>query len=494
MRLRDLILWILLLLRALTSSLSAQSADRRLTLDEAILLARTQSADAAVVINEFKTAYWEYRTFQADLLPEFTFTGTLPNYSKQYSAYQQSNGAYTFVRSNVLEMTGALGVTQNIWPTGGKLSLNTSLDYLQQLGADGDKRFMAIPVELKLTQPIFSVNPIRWKRKIEPVRYREAKANFITATEEVAMKTISAFFSLILARENVTIARQNHDNAVRLYDLAVAKRRIGQISESDLMQLRISMLDAESTLTSNETNCNSALFTLRSFLGMSETDRIDPLLPPDPDRLPVEYAAVLDKAQANHAFSLNIRRRQLEADYAVATAKGEMRQISLFASVGLSGEDAAFRRAYGNPHDNQVVQVGVTLPLIDWGKRKGKVKVAESNREMMAAKLRQEEMNFSQDLFILVEQFNNQAKQLRLAAEVDELASRRYNTALETFVVGSLSILELNDARNSKDSARRQRINQLYLYWYYYYQLRSLTLWDFELACPIDDPLLSDLL
>ena len=40
-----------------------------LTLEEAIMLARVQSVDAAVALNELKTAYWEYRTFRAELLP-----------------------------------------------------------------------------------------------------------------------------------------------------------------------------------------------------------------------------------------------------------------------------------------------------------------------------------------------------------------------------------------------------------------------------------------
>ena len=48
--------------------------ERDITLAEAIALARTQSVDAAVALNELKTAYWEYRTFRADLLPEVNFT------------------------------------------------------------------------------------------------------------------------------------------------------------------------------------------------------------------------------------------------------------------------------------------------------------------------------------------------------------------------------------------------------------------------------------
>lgn len=162
--------------------------ERNITLSEAIVLARTQSVDAAVALNELKTAYWEYRTFRADLLPEVNFTGTLPNYNKSYSTYQNSDGSYSFVRNNTLGLSGQLSVDQNIWFTGGKLSLTSSLDYLKQLGSGGEKQFMSVPVSLELTQPVFGVNTLKWNRRIEPVRYAEAKAEFISATEEVTMK------------------------------------------------------------------------------------------------------------------------------------------------------------------------------------------------------------------------------------------------------------------------------------------------------------------
>ena len=61
---------------------------RAISLDEAITLARVQSVDAAVALNELKTAYWEYRTFRADLLPEINFSANLPSYNKNYNSYQ----------------------------------------------------------------------------------------------------------------------------------------------------------------------------------------------------------------------------------------------------------------------------------------------------------------------------------------------------------------------------------------------------------------------
>ena len=52
---------------------------------------------------------------------------------------------------------------------------------------------MSVPVTLKLTQPILGVNNVKWNRRIEPVRYAEAKAEFITATEEVTMRAITYY-------------------------------------------------------------------------------------------------------------------------------------------------------------------------------------------------------------------------------------------------------------------------------------------------------------
>ena len=109
----------------------AQETKRNITLEETINLARAQSVNAAVALNELKAAYWEYRTFRADLLPEVNFSAKLPGYYKSYSPYQLDDGSYTFVRNNYMQMNGELSISQNIWFTGGTLSLNTSLDFLE---------------------------------------------------------------------------------------------------------------------------------------------------------------------------------------------------------------------------------------------------------------------------------------------------------------------------------------------------------------------------
>ncbi|MDE6753607.1 MAG: TolC family protein [Muribaculaceae bacterium] len=457
-----------------------------LTMEEAMAKARTGSVDAEVALNRLRSAYWGYRSYKAELLPEVDFRATIPSYRKQYSSYMNSEGSYSFVRNNYLQMNGELSLTQNIWLTGGSVALTTSLDFYRQLGGGSYNRFMSIPVAVTLTQPIFGVNHIKWDRRIEPVRYEEAKAEFLSATEDVAASALRLYFSLLMARENHSIATQNVNQAEKLYEVAKEKREMGRISRNDLLQMELNLLDARSSLTDCESSLKSSMFQLRTFLGFDTGIDIVPEIPLSVPDVKIGYEEALDRALANNSFAKTMLRNQLEADYEVAKAKGAQREINLFAQIGYTGTDRDIAGSYSNLKDNQVVEIGVSIPILDWGRRKGKVKVAESNRRLVESQVRQENQNFSQNLFILIERYGNQQQQLERAKRADEIASQRYATNVETYLVGKISTLDLNDSRVKKDEARREYVNELYLFWNYYYQIRSLTLWDYERNCSID--------
>ena len=201
-----------------------QGGVMQLTLEGAMDLACSQSVDAAVALNQLKSAYWQFRTYKAERLPELIFNGTLPTFNNNYNSYQNADGSYGYVRSNWLGLSGELSVTQNIPFTGGTVSLSTGLDMTRQLGVNAYNEFMSIPVALTLTQPLFSVNPFRWDKKIEPVRYAESRAGYSEDMETVKMNTIAYFFDYILATENLKIAEQNLENADKLYAIAQERR------------------------------------------------------------------------------------------------------------------------------------------------------------------------------------------------------------------------------------------------------------------------------
>jgi len=475
------ILFVFALLISASTGLMAQDT-LAISLNEAIQRGVAVSVDGVVARNVYKSSYWGYRTYKAELLPEVTLNTTLPYYSKSYNAFQNSDGSYTFVGNDYSQIDAGVSISQNIPLTGGILSVESSFQRLQQYGNGGSTRYMAIPASITLEQPIFGFNRVKWLQKIEPVKYKEAEQKLVADIEDVSNLAIEYYFNLLLGQINLEIAKQNLANSQKLYTIAEARRKIGQISENELLQLRVSLLKAEASMTDADASLSSRMFQLRSFLGYGEEIVLKPLIPDVLSDIPVlSYPQVLSLARQNGSFTQNVQRRMLEASRDVSQAKADRWNAKLFVSFGMSGQDDTFSRAFNsnNWRSNQIVNVGIKIPILDWGRSKGRVKIAEANRDIENSRIEKEQIDFNQNIYLRVLNFNNQSKQLEIAKEADKIAQRRYETSVEAFILGKIDVLNLNDSQSSKDEARGNYIEQMYRLWSYYYQIRSLTLYDF---------------
>lgn len=466
----------------LSSFLKSQDT-LQISIQEAILRASQESVDAVGVRNEYIASYWEYRTYKSELLPEIVVTGTLPYYTKSYNPYQSEDGSYKYVSNDYSQVNLGLSITQNIPLTGGKISIESSMQRLNQYGNNSFTRYKSIPGAITLEQPVFGFNRVGWMRKIEPIKKKESEQKLIADIENISHTVVEHYFNLLLGEANLDIAKQNLENSSKVFSIAKARRKIGQISENELLQLKISLLNAESELTKAQLSLDARMFQLRSYLGYSDDIILDPILPTFiSEKIPIlYYARVLEKAINKNSFTRNVQRRMLEASQEVDKAKADRWNFTLFASLGFSGQEDTFSHSYEsrNLRSNQIVEVGVKLPILDWGKRKGKIKIAEANKDVIQLELDKEQMDFRQNIFLVVQNFNNQGKQLEIAKETDKIAQQRYDTSVEAFILGKIDVLNLNDAQTSKDVARRNYIQQLYALWSYHYQIRSLALYDF---------------
>lgn len=458
----------------------AESSGYVISLDSAIEMAVNNSVSSAVAENTKLSAYWDYRSYKADQLPEISFYGTLPSYQRSFTPYQNSDGTYSFVKSNNLAVSGGLQITQNIPFTGGQISVQTSISFLQEVDDKNTSEFMTTPISATLTQPIFGVNHLRWDRRIEPIRYEESKRNYKEDIVEITLSVLAKYFNTLLAKSQLEIAIEELKNSDELYNIAKARRGIGDISELDLSQLELQALQAKAIVTEAQSSYRAQLFELRAFLSISEECEI---VIAQPESIPtgvLDYHTVLDCAMEHSAFAKSVIRRLLESEYGVATAKGNQRQIDLFASFGYSGVGSDFNQSYDQIVRNNVIELGVIIPILDWGKRKADVRMAESNQKVVEAQINEEKISFNQDIFLLVENFNNQHLQYQIALMAEKIASKNYNTSFQTFKSGDTDILTLNDARARRDAARQKSIEQIYIYWSYYYQIERLCLKDIE--------------
>ena len=105
---------------------------------------------------------------------------------------------------------------------------------------------------------LFGHNSLKWDRRIEPLRYTEAKKNYAEAIELVAASTCNYFFNLASAQSDVVTANNNYANADTLYRMAQGRYKIGTITENEMLQLEIRRLSEEN---GNEDRGRTVTFT-----------------------------------------------------------------------------------------------------------------------------------------------------------------------------------------------------------------------------------------
>ena len=298
--------------------------------------------------------------------------------------------------------------------------------------------------------------------------------------EAVNYRAVNLFFNLVLAQMNLEIAKVNYHNSDTLYRIAQGRYNIGTIAEDDLLQMQLRFLNAGTDLNQAGIDLQIKEYQLRSFLGFNENIKINLIVPNEIPKMTVEVPKALALAHKNNPELLSYRRQLLEARRDVMMAKQQKGlNAELYASFGYTQRAPTFPEAYRNLLNQQRVQLGFTLPILDWGLNKGKYKLAQSNEEVVKTNVQQNQIDFEQEVILNVAQFNLQDDQVAIAAKADTIAHKRYQVTKQRFLIGKISVLDLNVADTEKDVARRGYISALRQYWSYYFSLRRLTLHDF---------------
>jgi outer membrane protein TolC len=460
---------------------------KRLTLKEVIRLSEEQSPNALMAKHRFRASYWQYRTFVAQYRPSLTLTGTTPDYSYAYDKVWNSvTSAYDYIATNTLSNLGSLSLSQNIGFTGGTISLNSDLTVFNDFENDS-KRYISTPLSIGLNQPLFRYNPLKWQKKTEPLKYEAARQTFLANIEAVHQQAVMIFFSLALAQINKQISEMNYSNADTLYRIAKGRYNLGTIAEDELLQMQLSWLNAETARKQADMNLRDREIRLRSFLGFNDNVRIELIIPSEIPSLQVATQEVFDLAMKNNPDMINQQLTILTAQSNVAQAKAEGGlNANLIASYGLRDQDEIFKLAYNDPNKQQRVRIGFTLPILDWGLARGKYKMAQSALELAQVQSTQAIVDFQQNLYLDVEQFNLQKSQVEIAAKSDTVAMKRYEVTKQRFLIGKIAVLDLNDADSRKDQNKRAYLQSLQDYWNYFYTIRSLTLFDFIERKPLE--------
>lgn len=453
----------------------------RLDLNRTIELANDSSLEAFRTQNMYLSGYWEFRSYKANRLPSLTLNMTPAQYNRDITKrYDSQENQDIYRTQQSFNAYGNLAVSQNFDLTGGSFYLESSLGYMRSFGDNASTQFTSIPIRLGYSQSLVGYNPFKWERKIEPLKYEKVKKELIYNVERVSEQATSYFFNLAMAQAEYKLAKENMASSDTLCRIGEQRYKIASISQADLLTLRLDQVNARNTLQNRASSLKRAMFSLASFLNLDKNTMIELELPARPKEINIPIDEAMEWGRNNNPQLLGLKQNVLLAEQNVDKTQKESRfNASINASIGFNQVAENFGGVYRNPMQQDLVSVSVSIPLVDWGVRKGRYNMARNNLNVVKISARQDEISIEEEVIMTVNDFNIQQDMISSAEEALELSILAYNETRQRFIIGKADINSLTLSLNRQQQAQQNYISSLQNYWQNYYKIRRLTLFDF---------------
>lgn len=461
---------------------NSQSSPMVLTLQKAVDTANENSIEAFRSQNSYLAKFWEYKNYRARRLPELTLNATPIQYNRDIvQRYVSETDRIEYRTQRSLYSYGNVSLTQNLDWTGGTLFIDSELGFFRNFGQTITNQYSSVPIRFGYSQSLLGYNPFKWERKIEPIKYKLAGKELYYDMGGISVSVVNIFFSLALAESARELAKKNMESCMLLHNEANERHKQKAISSTELLSIELALIDAQNDMVICENTYSKAMFALVSFLNIHDADSLNVSLP---DTLPtgfIDRDLALFHARMNHPVYDEQRQKIFEARQNVdKTRTARFMEASINLSVGFNQVSDELETAYRHPLQQDVVSMGLKIPLVDWGVRRGNYKMAQNNLKIAESAARQEEQAVEEELISTVNDYNAQVQVCRASIRAVRLAEQVCEESLTRFHVGRDNIHLLLDNMLKVKEAQSKYIHALHACWYSYYRIRQMTAYDFQ--------------
>ncbi|MCT4586784.1 MAG: TolC family protein [Carboxylicivirga sp.] len=451
-----------------------------LSLKEVVELAIMQSPSAMNILHQRENAYWRYRNFQTSRRPQLSLDGTLPDYISSNTPVTQPDGSVEFHNVKLSKSSLRLTLNQEIALSGTRIFAGADAMRIDNL-EDKSVAYSGSPFLIGFNQPLFAFNEARWTKKIEPLIWEESKRFYNEAIETISQRATNLFFSYMQVCSSFDLAESNLKNSRQNLSIAEVKIKLGRISMNEFNRVRLAMANAQKALSSATMQLENAEFDLKSFIGFEQAQNISLKLPDAVPELSIDVVKALEYAMMNRKEVPQFQRQLLQAEKEHKKAKRSNGLTSyLEGSYGLTSSNTKLGGLLDQPETLKTLKLSFNIPVMDWGRLASRVKMANSNLDLTRYEVEKSRQQFEREVVVQAGQFKVLYDQIASSQEADQVAEAGYNIALKKYQNGNLSITDLNIALQERDQSRRDYILALSQFWDAYYNIRRLTLYDFE--------------
>ena len=453
-----------------------------LDLERTVRLATDSSLTAQKYQSAFDVSRYKYLSWQASRKPQVALESTPVMYERYMTQrYLSDEDIDVYRQQRMFYSQAGISATQTMEPWGGQFFGSTQLGYLRTFGDQNQTQFMTVPISFGYKQDLLFYNPLKWARQIEPMKLTLAEKTLAYGIETASEDAVGKFFTLALAQDQLRMAEEYLASCDTIYAIAQRRYKIASISKAELSILELEKTNARTTLANARIARQRASQELVSYLGMDRTTDIELVIPTAMQSLHINAAEAIQYARENNPQYLSSREVTTEARRDAERAKIEKNlSLSLNASIGLNQVADNFPDAYRHLLSQDMATITLSIPLLDWGKRKNAYQAARSSVEA-AERSEQESARVTElDVALTVADFNERQAIVETARQALTIAEDAYAQTLQRFIKAQADAYSLSVAQSHWQTARQNQIASLQNYWLAYYHLRRLTLFDYQ--------------
>lgn len=464
----------------------------RLDLETSIGIARLQSHTMQILQQQVKQASHNLKAATSTLRTHVDLDMTLPRYTETIRQWEDSLGlSYYSVRQN--EVSGYLTINQPL-PTDGRLYIRSGFQNF--LDYNYENRLSQVSSDIGFLQPLDAF----YGNNNNRLAYKRAKLDYDLSLKQLKRSELdlvyqisSIFYNLLSNKERLKIAQMTLDRQTEAFNIAKNKFDAGLIREVEALQMEVDLGEAVNNLDIARVNYTSQLGLLKEVLGLSLADSVSLVSELKYDEVIVDPEIAVGLAMENrlelkeNEIRIELSEMELKRQKAAGRISGDIMLNYQFIGTDKSGlnvpYDEALTDSWKNLSDrpgNFGVALTLSVPIIDWGENRARVRAAQAGLQQNLIRLDGEKVTIEREIRSTVDRINSSLKRLRLLEKNVNVAEKSFEITRQRYANGEIDSQAMALERERLNNAYISRLESFINYKLLLSDLMRMTFYDFE--------------
>lgn len=431
---------------ALTSATAQDNTVPKLSLDQCLGIALSESPSVRIADMEIKRADYSKKETLGQLLPSISFGASYNRTLAKQVMYMNMDGFPGMGDGNEEDNERPDSRAAGRGGDGIKVGLDNS--YNTGFSA-------SMPLIAPQLWQSMKLSDSQILRSVEQAR---------SSRLELVNQVKSAYYTLLLAEDSRRVIIESYDMAKLNHEIYTKKHQAGAASDYDVLRTSVAMKNIEPEMLQSEIAIKQARLQLLILMGLDSSFEFT-----TEEGLARYEDSMYDTALSiNRDYSQNSSLVLNEIDSKIAHNNVSVQQAAWFPTLAISANYNWTSMSNGSPFrnfrwtPNSSIGLSLSFPIFQGGQRYSRVKQAKLQAAELSLQRENLQRSIDSQVTLAIDNINVNIKQISSCSESVAEAEKAHDIMQRSFEIGAASYLDLRDSELSLTRARLARFQAIY--------------------------------